>query len=416
VVQPGDGTSWTFSIDHPGGGQNFALYELAGQPVLTIATGLCPVSFPSFTTNVINIAGQAILIGMFQVNDNTGFGGVSPDPPYSVTNSFTGGTVAGNHYAISFEGNANPLPNSVVTTSNGYVAPGPVYTTVVMTSPSPPSITGNVVLTDSHVDFSPQTLPVSGSLTYVTSALTAGDHTITANYSGDVNYSPSSGDTVEHVIDLYAPAIAAASSENPSFVGDGVTFTVTVQSTHGTPTGTVLLHDSLGGFSDQLLTLSPIGGIPTVSYGSISTLVAGSHSITATYGGDSNFQSVQQSLVQLVLTPRGNTLLDMPGFAILASYNSQGDTNLLSWASFTAVPTTTTAGMPVYILWTSNNVAAVEIYEVGSIPLFSVLIATEGSGIYDFTSGFPTSTVLACTGFDSLGNAVATENVLITIT
>lgn len=350
VVQPGDGTSWNFLIDHPGGGQNFVLYELAGQPVLTIDTGLCPVSYPSFTTNVISITGQAILMGMFQVNDNTGFSGVTPYPTYNVTNNFSGGTTAGNHYAISFEGNANPLPNSAVTTTNGYIVPAPVFATVVMTSPLLPPLTGNVLLTDSHGDFSPQTLPVSGSLTYPTSALTAGDHTVNAAYSGDSNFVMSSGNTVEHVLSLYSPTETIVSSENSSFVGDNVTFTITVQSVYGNPTGTITLHDDLGGFPDQILPLVLVGGVPTTSYGPLSTLVSGRHTITSTYNGDSNFTSVTVTMVQLVLTPKGDILFNLPGFALFAGYSGAGDTNLPSWASFTAVPDSCPADTPVYIL------------------------------------------------------------------
>ncbi len=74
------------------------------------------------------------------------------------------------------------------------------------------------------------------------------------------------------------------------------------------------------------------------------------------------------------------------GLQYLLPYSSEGDTFLPAWATFTAVPASTTAGTPVYILWSSNNVVAVSIEGASS------LINTNGSGIYEFTGGFSVST------------------------
>jgi hypothetical protein len=72
---------------------------------------------------------------------------------------------------------------------------------------------------------------------------------------------------------------------NPSNLGQSVTFTATVSSTAGTPTGTVQFKDNG----------SAIGGPLTLNAGvaqfSTSALTAGAHTITADYGGDTNFQS-----------------------------------------------------------------------------------------------------------------------------
>ena len=287
--------------------------------------------------------------------------------------------------------------------------------------------TGTVVFS-SNQDGTMGSVTLSGGKGLLTdSILTVNTHTITATYSGDVNYN-SGMQTVMQTVDQYSfgsysfagssnfltqnveskatPTLTLISTENPSRHDDAVTFNITVTGSSGTPTGTITLTDSLSGFPPQLLTL--VAG--ATSYGPISTLSIASHLITAAYSGDTIYNSASTNLIQLVLTQRGTELFDLPGFALFASFSEEGDVALPAWATFTAVPSSTTAGTPVYILWSSNNVAAV------SIEGAPTLINTNGSGIYEFVSGFSVSTVVTCIAYDSLGNIVTTENVLITIT
>ena len=72
------------------------------------------------------------------------------------------------------------------------------------------------------------------------------------------------------------------SSQNPSTIGQSVTFTATVTGNGGTPTGTVTF--SVDGGAGTPATLS--GGQATFT---TSALTIGAHNITATYGGDTNF-------------------------------------------------------------------------------------------------------------------------------
>jgi uncharacterized delta-60 repeat protein len=97
--------------------------------------------------------------------------------------------------------------------------------------------------------------------------------------------------------DLPASSTSLTSSLNPSTFGVAVTFTATVNSTGGTPTGTVT-------FKDGVNTL----GTGTLSSGKAifhtSTLAAGAHSITAAYGGTTSFASSTSAvLTQTVNQP-----------------------------------------------------------------------------------------------------------------
>jgi Bacterial Ig-like domain (group 3)/Autotransporter beta-domain len=85
------------------------------------------------------------------------------------------------------------------------------------------------------------------------------------------------------------------SSQNPSSIGQSVTFTATVTGNGGTPTGTVTF--SVDGGAGTPATLS--GGQAVFM---TSSLTIGTHNITATYGGDTNFagSTTATPLMQMV--------------------------------------------------------------------------------------------------------------------
>ena len=114
----------------------------------------------------------------------------------------------------------------------------------------------------------------------------AGSCTITASQSGNATYNAAADIPQSFTIAKAASATAVSSSANPSNSGQNVTFTATVTSSAGTPTGTVQFKDggtNLG--SPQTLNGS---GVATFS---TSSLIAGLHTITADYNGDPNFLS-----------------------------------------------------------------------------------------------------------------------------
>src|SRR6266446_202299 len=114
----------------------------------------------------------------------------------------------------------------------------------------------------------------------------AGSCTITASQSGNATYNAAADIPQSFTIAKAASATAVSSSANPSNSGQNVTFTATVTSSAGSPTGTVQFKDggtNLG--SPQTLNGS---GVATFS---TSSLIAGLHTITADYNGDPNFLS-----------------------------------------------------------------------------------------------------------------------------
>jgi hypothetical protein len=121
---------------------------------------------------------------------------------------------------------------------------------------------------------------VTGSSVHLTGA---GSCTITASQAGDSNYDAATSVDQIFGIAKASSATAISSSANPSDLGDGVTFTATVASPAGTPSGTVQFKD---GANNIGAAVSLVGG---QGQASISSLTAGTHTITAEYSGDGNF-------------------------------------------------------------------------------------------------------------------------------
>ena len=125
----------------------------------------------------------------------------------------------------------------------------------------------------------------------VASTLAPGGYTVGVTYSGDSNYLPvATAVLVPLMVHKASPTISLVSSLNPVLVTNLVTFTATVSSTVGSPSGSVNFLDG-----QILLSSAPLTqGMATYSTSSLS---AGTHSITATYSGDSNFASVASSVL-----------------------------------------------------------------------------------------------------------------------
>lgn len=124
---------------------------------------------------------------------------------------------------------------------------------------------------------------VTGTGTGTVHLTGAGSCTITASQGGDSTYNAAPSVQRPFNIAKAATTTAVSSSVNPSATGQNVTFTATVTSTAGTPTGTVQFKDggaNLG--SPQTLN----AGVATFA---TSTLTTGVHAITADYSGDVNF-------------------------------------------------------------------------------------------------------------------------------
>ena len=161
--------------------------------------------------------------------------------------------------------------------------------------------TGSVTFTDTSG--SPLTVTTlgtallsGGQATFIYSALGVGSHSISASYQGDTNFDTSASTALSQAVAVAPTTTSINSSPDPSDPGQSVTFSASVApSTAGTPTGDVTFSDN--GTQSASVQLDASGSASFTT----SSLTAGTHSITWSYSGDSDFApSTSDTLTQIV--------------------------------------------------------------------------------------------------------------------
>ena len=315
---PGDavtGQPWTYTITIANAGVGPATFS-DGQAVLTdnLATGL------AYGTPVSSIGGLTCSI----VGSDLGCvasGTLTITAGESFTVTFTASGPAGQYSNPRTSGICRVNPDTVVVESSyanndcsDTITVDQADTTTTITSEVPdPSVVGQSVPVDYSVAVNAPgagtptgTVTVTDGVDSCTGTVAAGQCTltfshagsasVTATYNGDSNFNASTSvPAITHVTNLADTSTTITSlAPNPSVVGQAVTIDYGVAVTSpgaGSPTGNVTVSDG---------TLSCTG---TVAAGqcTITFTTAGTHVLTATYTGDSDFNgSVSTSQDQVV--------------------------------------------------------------------------------------------------------------------
>ena len=239
----------------------------------------------SLGTATLNGSAQAT----FSTSSLTG-GSHSVTAVYGADTSFATSTSS----ALSQQVNQASTTTTVASTPNPSTFGQSVSFTAMVTSGAG-TPTGTVTFKDGSTSLGAGTLS-SGQATFSTSALTGGSHSITAVYGADTNFAASTSAGLPQTVSQAGTATTVASSQNPSMFGNTVKFTATVTSGVWTPTGTLTFKD--GGTTLGMGTLS--AGQATFSTASLGVAL---HSITAVYGGDTNFTASTSSALSQAVNP-----------------------------------------------------------------------------------------------------------------
>jgi hypothetical protein len=223
----------------------------AAWTTLALSSGSATAQFPSsFGIGTFTVG--ATYNGDFNNNTSGGFGTVTVEEATPTLAVSTSGTPSTYGRLVTFTATVSSGPTGTVTFYDG----------------------GSFIGTGT----------ISGTTTTLsTSALLAGSHSISASWAGNSDFTGATSSAITQTVMRASVAINSASTLSPSVYGDNVAWTFTVTGSGITPTGTVTVSDG----ANTLATISLNAGIATYD---TSALVAGSHTLTAVYSGDNNYQ------------------------------------------------------------------------------------------------------------------------------
>ncbi len=264
----------------------------------TSTTGVIPTGTVKFENNGVQFGATINLPG----------GAGSTTTLTSAVTSFT--AASGSHtitavYAnsdgnfVSNNGSTNPFTANQASTSTSdvsssatsaiYGKPVTLTATVTVTGLGAGTLAGTVTFSDQSGALGTGSPNVSGVATFSSTAIAAGTHTITASYGSDPNFATSNdtGGTNLKVTITQSTSTTSdvRSSSGSPLYGQPVTFSATISalSGGGIPAGTV-------SFLQGATTLGTgTVGLTGVATFSSASLTAGTHTITASYAGNSNY-------------------------------------------------------------------------------------------------------------------------------
>ncbi|MFJ5275105.1 beta strand repeat-containing protein, partial [Streptomyces sp. NPDC088358] len=229
-----------------------------------IGTGTLAAGVATFTTSTLSVGSHSLTA------------------VYGGSGDFNGSTSPVDAQTVSAADTTTTLTSAPDPSSFGE---GKVLTaTVTAVAPGAGVPSGTVSFFDGATLVGTGTL-AGGVATLTTSTLSVGSHPLTAVYGGDGDFNGSASPADTQTVSAADTTTTLTSAPDPSVFGEAkvLTATVTVVAPGvGSPTGTVSFFDGATLLGTGTLT----GGVATLT---TSTLSVGSHSLTAVYGGDGDF-------------------------------------------------------------------------------------------------------------------------------
>src|SRR6266851_960958 len=161
-------------------------------------------------------------------------GGHSITAVYNGDTDYTGSTSPGLNQNVTQAGTSTALASNLNPSTYGQSV---MFTATVAPSSGTGTPTGTVTFKDSGTTLGTTGL-IGGSASFSTANLSAGQHSITASYNGDSNYSSSGSSPYSQTVNQAGTTISVSSSNNPSTLGQNVMFTATVSAPAATGTVT----------------------------------------------------------------------------------------------------------------------------------------------------------------------------------
>jgi hypothetical protein len=226
-------------------------------------------------------------------------------------------------------------------TSLGVSAPastGYAQGTTITANVSGASPTGSVTFTDSIVGQLGVVTLSSGAAAISPSFTTPGVHTISINYSGD-SANAANTTSVTMTVNKQVPVLTLSASQSTAMSGQSITLVGTL-SNAVSPGGTITFYDN--GSTIGSATVSSAQASATVSLSA-----TGTHTLTATYGGDANNNAATSAgISEAVVAPLTVSL--SPGATYTEFINTVGHASSCSGSALVTATAAGGAGQYVY--------------------------------------------------------------------
>jgi hypothetical protein len=184
-------------------------------------------------------------------------------------------------------------------------------TATISSASATPAPTGKVFFSDGTTPLGSAAVS-GGKATLTTTFITAAAHSLTASYTGDANYEGSTSAAYTQTVNSSTTptdALKLAISTATAVFGQHVVLVAQVAGNISTPpTGTVNFFDGSTNIGSASLSFS--------SAYLVVTLAVGTHSITASWAGDSNWPAATSAAVTLTVNRAGSRV-------ILTSFSSE---------------------------------------------------------------------------------------------
>jgi sugar lactone lactonase YvrE len=336
--------------------------------------GSTTISLNGGSAVALNGSGTAILAGVTLAGAGT----------HTITAHYAGvtGTFASSSNTTTIPVSAGPIsPIINWTAPSGAIAYGTTLSSILNATAT--SGQGTVAGTFSY------TATLAGGSPFAVTAATvlgAGSYTLTAIFTPtDPSTYTSASATVALIVAKAAPVVAMIVSANPAVAATAITFTTTVSSSAGTPSGSVSFYDGSTLLGSSTLALG-------VAAYATSSLALGAHSITAVYGGDSNFST----LASAVLTETVTAIATTTTLTASPSPLADGQPATLT-ATVSPAPTGSPAGtISFYSGTTLLGTGTLNASGVATLTTTSLVIGDDSiTAVYAGNGGFAASTSAA---------------------
>ncbi len=387
------------------------LWAQTGTPsAVALATSGSPSAFGQIVALTANVSSGATGTVTFNVDNGTLV--VSATIQNNSATMYSSQLAPGSHIiTAAYSGDSNwapstsaPLtqaitgqgtPTVTVSSSANPVAFGQVLSlTAQVYPPSGTAATGTVTF---NVDNGALVIPATiqnNNATMYSSQLAPGSHTITAAYGGDTNWLPASSVAFSQTVTGQGtPTVTVSSSANPVAFGQLVSLTASVYPPSGTAaTGTVTFNVDNG----ALVIPATIQNNNATMYSS--ELAPGPHSITAAYGGDTNWLPASSAAFSQTVSGQGTPTVKLSSSAnpstsgqVLAV--TAGLSNPSGTATTGTVTFTVDNGLFVIPATIQNNIATMYTSELLS-GTHTITAAYSGDSNWSAVSSAPFSQII----------------------